>query len=199
MKYFLTLCLFTIAFSSYSQNTEVDEDDKPQIGEDNKRGQGNSELSINALNLIIAGAVDLSYERILNNTSSLNIGLFFKIADDSSVDVDDIYAKDFALTGTYKYFINENKHAGGFYISGFGMVSNGRYDDFDDDFDENGNFDDEGEVDYTDFALGVGVGGKFVTKKGLFFDTSINIGRNLLNEDAPRLVALLNGSIGFRF
>ncbi len=52
---------------------------------------------------------------------------------------------------------------------------------------------------YTDFALGFGLGGKFVSKQGFFLDLNAGIGRNLLNDNSPTIVGQFNVNLGFRF
>ena len=49
---------------------------------------------------------------------------------------------------------------------------------------------------YTDFALGFGLGGKFVSKQGFFLDLSAGIGRNLLNDNSPTIVGQFNANLG---
>ena len=64
---------------------------------------------------------------------------------------------------------------------------------------ENGTMLRDVEVEYSDFALGFGVGGKFVSKNGFLIDLSFGIGRNLFNRDSPDLVVLPNINVGYRF
>ena len=52
---------------------------------------------------------------------------------------------------------------------------------------------------YTDFALGFGLGGKFVSKQGFFLDLSTGIGRNLFSDVSPTIVGQFNVNLGFRF
>ena len=52
----------------------------------------------------------------------------------------------------------------------------------------------------TDFALGIGVGGKWVTKRGVIFEISAGIGRNLLNNNYNYEIIGKGGiSVGYRF
>ena len=55
------------------------------------------------------------------------------------------------------------------------------------------------DVEYTDVAIGVGVGGKFVAKKGFLLDLSFGFGRNMFNRDSPDLVVVPNINVGYRF
>ena len=59
------------------------------------------------------------------------------------------------------------------------------------------------EDNVTDFALGIGLGGKFMTKRGLVGEVNLGLGRNLFNgsdnESGNDVVGKLGVSIGYRF
>ncbi|MFZ0490332.1 MAG: hypothetical protein WBV11_01790 [Salegentibacter sp.] len=188
-KLFICVLLlnFTYSFAQNSGSNSVE-----------KRDVTHNELSIGALNLVAFGALDLAYERILNEDSSWSTEVFIQALNRDSEDVADAYNRDFSLTGKYKYFFSAD-YARGFYVEGFGMISNGEYTP-DLVYTPNPNMP---PVDhskrYTDFALGFGVGGKFVASGGFFLDLSTGIGRNLLNDNAPTIVGQFNVNLGFRF
>ncbi|MBW1298750.1 hypothetical protein [Aquimarina litoralis] len=168
-----------------------------------KRDINKNELSLNPLNIIAFGALDVGYERVLNNNSTIGFDLFYRLADrddDDSFDSDDIFEKEIAFTTKFKYFFGD-RVARGFYVEGFGMLSSGEDEKFIDVFDTQGNFIrvDEIEEDFTDFALGFGVGGKFVARNGFLIDIGFGIGRNLFNNDAPEIIIRPNLYIGYRF
>ena len=81
------------------------------------------------------------------------------------------------------------------------MISSGEYDDNDYYvYDEYGtSYYRSDTKNYTDFALGFGLGGKFVAKHGFVFDLNAGIGRNLLSSDSPTIVGQLNANLGYRF
>ena len=110
--------------------------------------------------------------------------------------MDDAFYKDFSLTGKYKYFFGD-RYARGFYVHGFGMLSSGEYDSYV--YDSNSGYGSYEDQDYTDFALGFGVGGKFVSTGGFFLDLGAGIGRNLFTEKSPTIVGQFNVNLGFRF
>ncbi|WP_339647765.1 hypothetical protein [uncultured Salegentibacter sp.] len=191
MKKLLLLFLVLISsvtFAQDSQNTQTTEPDKRDITQ--------NELSIGALNLVAFGALDLTYERIIDKNSSWAIEGFLKALDRDNENIDDAFYKDFSLTGKYKYFFGD-RYARGFYVHGFGMLSSGEYDDnYVVGPDGYGYYEYE---NYTDFALGFGVGGKFVSTGGFFLDLGAGIGRNLLSENSPTIVGQFNVNLGFRF
>ena len=53
--------------------------------------------------------------------------------------------------------------------------------------------------DYTDFALGISVGGKFVTKRGFIAEIYLGIGRDLLGNTDVEVVGRGGISLGYRF
>lgn len=188
MKKIFTAVLLLISASSFSQQVIVEEEEL------SKRELAKNELSIGAFNLVAFGALDVAYERILTPHSSWAVEAFI-LALDRDGDAADVYAKDFSLTGKYKYFFGD-RTAWGFYVNGLAMISSGEYER--DVRQPDGWYEYETE-DYTDFALGFGLGGKFVTKQGFFLDLSTGIGRNLLSNVSPTIVGQFNVNLGFRF
>jgi len=194
MKNLIPVLFLLISLSSFSQEP-VTENETIY-----RRDTAKNELTIGALNLVVFGALDLSYERILNPNASWAVEAFILALSRDNEDLGDAYSKDFSLTGKYKYFFGD-RNAWGFYVNGLAMISSGEYDDNDYYvYDENGTaFYRNDAKNYTDFALGFGLGGKFVAKQGFVFDLSAGIGRNLLSSNSPTIVGQLNANLGYRF
>ena len=159
--------------------------------------QENSEnrKSLNAFTLVAFGIVDITYERIISENSTWAIEVFYHPTKDDYLN--DAYYKELSLTGKYKHFFS-SKYARGFYVHGFGMLSNGEYED--------GSYYNESineyiyeTNDYTDFAIGFGLGGKFVSKGGFLLDLSGGIGRNLFSDKSPTIVGQFMVNLGYRF
>jgi len=164
-----------------------------------RRDTAKNELTIGALNLVVFGALDLSYERILNPSSSWSIEAFILALNRDNEDLGGAYSKDYSLTGKFKYFFGE-RNAWGFYVNGLAMINSGKdnndyytYDEFD-----TGTYISD-TTKYTDLALGFGLGGKFVAKQGFVFDLSAGIGRNLFSSVSPTIVGQLSANLGYRF
>lgn len=156
-----------------------------------------NELSLNAPYLV-AGAFDVSYERILNEESGVGISALISFDED-------LYIK-YAITPYYRYYFGK-KPASGFFVEGFAMLN--QYDDsseiyYEGYYDDYGNFyttySYEGD-ESTNFALGFGLGSKWVTKKGFLFEINAGIGRNLINENNSDNEIVGRGGIlfGYRF
>lgn len=153
------------------------------------------ELKLNATNLIIFSYIDGAYEHLINEESSFGVSLLYSFSDDEILDE----YRTFSITPYYRQYFSK-KYAKGFFVEGFGMLNSG--DSFDGiaTIDANGNFTYPDEGSYTEFALGISVGGKFVTPRGFVVDLYLGIGRNLLNTDfSPELVGRGGVTLGYRF
>jgi len=178
-KITISIILFLIAFSVVSQEAEK---------------QANNEIKLNVAYLI-AGMPEIGYEYILNEESSVGADILFAIDNDINI--------RFALTPYYRFFFGK-KRAAGFFVEGFGMlnITENDYDMYYDDPVHGGTYGNSGD-DITDFALGVAVGGKFLTNSGFVFEIYGGVGRNLFNHnnyyDDFEFVPRFGASVGKRF
>lgn len=197
-----TFLLFP-AFLNAQEENEWENETKTELVQFH-RDTTRNEISMNILNTLVFGALDISYERILNDHSSLSGEVFSKVFNKNKGEEGDLsktYAKDFSLTTKFKYFLSEGNMAWGYYAEAFGMISNGVNEKkvtlIDRETGEPREI--EAELDYIDVALGIGVGRKFISKKGFLLDVSVGVGRNLFQKDAPVFVFLPNINIGYRY
>jgi len=152
------------------------------------------ELKINAFNLIAFKYLDVAYERLIDEESSFGIGVLINTGNND--DVFDYY-RQYSITPYYRRYFSKG-FASGFFVEGFGMLNSGEEDIFE--FNEI-TFETErtGET-YTDFALGISIGGKFITKRGFIAEVYGGIGRNFFSNDfSPEIVGRGGVSLGFRF
>lgn len=169
-----------------------------------KRDTTHHEIHLNILNVLIFGALDVAYERVLTDHSSVGVELFSKVFNKNEGqdgDLSKIYAKDFSITSKFKYFLDDETVARGYYANVFGMFSNGNHEnDIALPDPETGELRKrEVDMEYTDLAFGIGVGGKFVAKQGFLIDVSFGIGRNLFDKYSPDIVLLPSVYLGYRF
>lgn len=194
-----TLVLFVLSANSFSQNVEENEQNSSQNTEttskfDSDENLGRNEISLNAFNLVAFGILDVTYERIISENSSWALEGFIHADKDK---IDEAYYKNFSLTGKYKHFFSR-AYARGFYVHGFGMLSKGEYRD-------GSYYDYENDIyysddeDYTDFAIGFGLGGKFVSSGGFLLDLNAGIGRNLFSSNSPEIIGQFMVNLGYRF
>lgn len=153
------------------------------------------EIKINALGLLVFEWLDVSYEYLINEESSFGTGLLIGVNNDYDLDR---YRK-FSLTPFYRRYFS-NKFARGFFVEGFGMLhsyENNYYDYYDYNGDYIANRNDDTK---TEFAVGISVGGKFVSKKGFTTEIYLGLGRNLGGNNSS-LEAVGRGgiSLGYRF
>lgn len=145
-----------------------------------------NEIKINGLYLVL-GAVEATYERLLNEESGVGISVFLQIDDDIKDDI------DYYISPYYRMYFGK-KYASGFFVEGFGLLSSvneKRFFGFDVAVEEE---------TITDFALGIGVGGKWVTKRGFLAELNFGVGRNLFNSDSNEdYVGKIGITLGYRF
>lgn len=146
-----------------------------------------NEVKLNGLYLIL-GAFDVTYERLLSEESSVGINVFLPFDSDVKDEI------QYYLSPYYRFFFGK-KYAAGFFLEGFGMLNS---------VDEEilNLFDSDDQTRYvTDFALGIGLGGKWVTKSGFVGEINFGIARNLFNADASGLeiISKFGISLGYRF
>jgi len=165
------------------------------------------ELKINTFNLIAFAALDISYEKLVNENSSYGIAVFYNFSDFA----EDIIAfpKKFSVTPYYRWFFSENKYARGFFVEGFGMLNT--YQDIYSNYDYDSYYNSDSYYidveNQTGFALGVSVGGKFVLKEGFTAEVLGGIGRNLIKGESSDgydyfendIVGRFGISLGYRF
>lgn len=189
-----TIYLFLFfSFSGFSQEPEVQTiaETAPMYHRDTAK----NELSIGALNLVAFGALDIAYERILSPSTSWAVEAFVLALNRDSEDVAEAYRKDFSLTGKFKYFFSD-RTAWGFYVNGLTMISTGENDNS---FYNSDGFYQSLTENYTDLAVGFGLGGKFVAKQGFLLDLNAGIGRNLFNSESPTIIGQFGVNLGYRF
>jgi hypothetical protein len=148
-----------------------------------------NEIKGNAL-FLVAGAVEVTYERLLNEESGIGVSLFVPYVNDVS--------QNFNLTTYYRFYFGK-KPAAGFFVEGFGMLNS--YSENYDMYDSNFNVVKIDGENTTDFALGFGLGGKWVTKRGFVFEINGGVGRNLFNSNDADYEIVGRGGItlGYRF
>lgn len=189
-KIFFAIFMLSISISSFAQEAEENETES-QIKK--------NEVKLNVFNIIIFKSIDFSYEYLLDSESSVGISVLINLNDFSDDEYyGPYYNESFAITPYYRHFFSRN-YAGGFFIEAFGMYNQQKYYDY--------YYDSSIETSTNDsvsnnFALGISLGGKFVTKKGFLFEFFGGVGRNIIisNRDyAAEFVPRLGVSLGYRF
>jgi hypothetical protein len=179
-KIMFAAILFIASLSTFAQQEDVPENTI-----------GYNELKVNVTNLVIFKWLDVGYERILNEESSVGVGVLFSAADDNT-GLDEY--RTFSLTPYYRHFFGK-KYAQGFFVEGFGMVHSGE----DEEYFYNSSNPTIAEDKYTDFAVGVSIGTKIVSRRGFVAEIYGGIGRDLLGNSDIEVVSRGGISLGYRF
>lgn len=176
-KLTVTLLLVTTCLYSYAQESEIS----------TPLEERKNELRINGLYLV-AGAFEASYSYVLNEESTVGVSALIPIDEDVSDDL------NYYISPYYRFFFGK-KPAAGFFLEGFGMLNSTNEEVF------SNNFENIETETVTDFAIGIGLGGKFMTKRGLVGELNLGFGRNLFNSsDRDNEIVGKGGiSIGYRF
>lgn len=176
MKYYLVIAL--TLFSIFSIQAQ-DNEETPQ--------QNFNEVKLNGLYLVL-GAFEGTFERILNEESGAGISLFLPIDKDVNDEI------NYYISPYYRMYFGK-KFAAGFFIEGFGLLSSVKEDTFS--YIEGDVF--AGRDSVTDFALGIGIGGKWITKRGFLAELNFGVGRNLFNNSNEDFIGKAGITLGYRF
>ncbi|NNE31526.1 MAG: DUF3575 domain-containing protein, partial [Winogradskyella sp.] len=124
--------------------------------------------------------------------SGVGVELFLPYDEDIKDDI------DYYLSPYYRMYFG-NKYAAGFYLEGFGMLSTSVVNEITY-FDNQGNVSSVDTEKETNFALGIGLGGKWYTKSGFVGELGFGVGRNIFNSEFDNeIVGKLAITIGYRF
>lgn len=140
------------------------------------------EVKINALTLLSVKWIDVSYERLIDEESSFGISATLN-TDTSETDL------KYALTPFYRRYFS-GKFARGFFVEGFGTLFSTRENDF---------LFSNDEPFETGFAVGISIGGKFVSKKGFTTELLLGVGRNMVESNYNEGFVRAGISVGYRF
>lgn len=156
-----------------------------------------SEVTLNAFNIIAFKTLDFSYEYLLSSEASVGVSVLINLQNENNLN-DVHYNESLAITPYYRHFFSR-KYAQGFFIEAFGMYNQQKYYSYD--------YSTRSHISGSDntsnnFALGMSIGGKFVSRNGFIYEFFLGAGRNLAmsNSDvATEIVPRLAASVGYRF
>ncbi|NJB81804.1 DUF3575 domain-containing protein [Wenyingzhuangia aestuarii] len=178
------LLTIAILFSILAVNGQ-NKDEIPPYSFENK-----NELKINVY-FTAFGLFETTYERNLNRKSSLGITGLYSFSKKYDEDV------NFQISPFYRRYFGK-KYASGFFIEGFGTLGSIDGKQL---TDVNGNITLNEGPDVIDLSLGLSIGYKWVTKKGIIFEALFGMGGNLFNANKTdhNIINRRAISIGYRF
>ena len=175
-KIILFFSLFMGGIFFAQVNTEIENPEFPQDI------QKKYELKINALTLLVAKWIDVSYESLINEESSFGVSVALN-TDSTETDL------KYSLTPYYRRYFS-NKFARGFFVEGFGMLFSAKDTDL---------FGFGSQQFETGVAMGISIGGKFVSKQGFTTELLLGFGRNLSDDNHNDSIGRIGISFGYRF
>ena len=145
------------------------------------------ELKLDIADALVIRGLEFSYENYINDESSFGISALFNLAKQ---DIDFRYNENVMITPYYRHYFTSD-YNWNFFGEGFIGINSGKKEAIED----SGNYD----LKYTDAALGIAVGTKYVSTGGLIIDAYAGVGRNLFGSDSPVLVTRVGVNVGWRF
>jgi len=145
------------------------------------------EIKLDVGDALVIRSLEFSYENYLSEDSSFGVSALFNLAKQN---VSFRYNENLMITPYYRHYFTADE-SWNFFGEGFVGVNSGKKESVKD----SGVYD----IKYTDAALGLAVGTKYVAKGGLVIDVYGGLGRNLFGSDSPVLVPRLGLNIGWRF
>ena len=152
MKKFLLLFVFAAGILNF------------QAQENNDR---NNDAMLSPIELIAGPALNISYERLLNKNSGVGINLL------SYLGKKDSESKFTQFAPYYRRYFGK-KYAAGFFVEGFlpiTMTTN--YENYS----NNEPYDSVREYKRTSLGIGIGLGGKWITRNNIIFEVSAGLAR----------------------
>ncbi|MEO9570623.1 MAG: hypothetical protein ABJH82_12110 [Polaribacter sp.] len=145
------------------------------------------ELKLDIGDALVSKTLEFSYENYLTENTSFGISALFNL---EKQDASFRYNENTMITPYYRQYFSTHEQWN-FFGEGFIGINSGKKESIED----SGNFD----IKYTDAAIGIAVGTKYIASGGLVIDLYAGIGRNLFGSDSPILVPRLGLNIGWRF
>jgi hypothetical protein len=152
-------------------------------------GFAQQEIKLDIADALIIRSLEFSYENYLTNESSIGVSALFNLAKQTT---NFRYNENTMITPYYRHYFTTDSEWN-FFGEGFFGINSGRYEVLD-----NGDSGVKYEK-YTDGALGVAVGTKYIASGGLVIDVYGGIGRNLFGSNSPILVPRIGLNVGWRF
>lgn len=144
------------------------------------------EIKVNISDALALKTLTVSYEQYITDQTSVGASALFNFEGESS---DFRYTEDQMFTAFARHYFS-TESLWNFFGEVFVAYSDG----------VSGTLDNNGTpIEYSDGALGIAVGYKYISSGGFTVDFHGGVGRNLFTENSPRVVPRLGVNIGFQF
>ena len=148
-------------------------------------GYSQQEVKLNIANALIIKTLEVSYEYYLNEQSSVGVSALFSFEKRTS---DFRYNEDKMITPYFRHYFTTDRVWNFFGEAFFGI---------------NSGYSEVGDTgvyeEFSDGALGISVGSKYISRGGLVIDVYGGLGRNLFSSNSPIIVPRVGVNVGWRF
>lgn len=142
--------------------------------------QAQQEIRLDLGDALIMKTIEVSYEHYLSPQSSIGLSGLFNLEGESS---DFRYNEDTMFTPYFRHYFTSNQtwnHFGEVFLG----INTGK---------------NKVEEEYTDGALGIVVGSKYISNGGFVVSVHGGIGRNMFSDLSPSIVPRVGINLGYRF
>lgn len=151
--------------------------------------QAQKEVKVDILDALAFKAVELSYEHYTSERSSIGISALFNFEKESA---DFRYNEEWMITPYFRHYFTNNSNWN-YFGEVFLGINAGKNE-----------FDIEGSnlkkyKNYTDGALGIAIGSKYVSSGGFVVDVYGGLGRNMFTSISRSVVLRVGINLGYRF
>lgn len=160
-----------------------------------------NEIMLSPIELIAYPLLNISYERLISENSGVGINGMFYFGNDNDSD-----ETGFTQISPYYRMYFGKKYASGFFVEGFVPITSTKDYYYNYIYNENGSFTNYEENRRTTVGIGIGFGGKWITRNNIVFEVSGGLarrfGRNYDNYDyydGNNLTGKGMLGIGYRF
>lgn len=154
-----------------------------------------NEISISPIELISIPLLNVSYERLLSESSGVGINGIFYLGNDN----DDDYSMT-QISPYYRMYFGR-KYASGFFVEGFVPVTITTDTYYQPYYGPGYGYSEPKEETNTTVGIGIGFGGKWVARKNIIFEASVGIARRFGMDEKYDSAITGKGmlGIGYRF
>lgn len=147
------------------------------------------EVKVDIADALVMKSLELSYEYYISNQSSLGISALFNFEKESS---DFRYNEEQMISPYFRHYFTANRNWNHFGEIFLGINTGSKR------VNQEGS-DTSVKKDFTDGALGVAVGSKYVSNGGFVVGVYAGVGRNMFTNDSYAVVPRAGVNVGFRF
>jgi hypothetical protein len=150
-------------------------------------GFSQQEFKLDIADALVMRGLEFSYESYLSTENAFGISILFNLAKQET---DFRFNENTMITPYFRHYFTADGQWN-FFGEGFIGINFGKK--------ESVKGSDVFNIKYTDAALGIAVGTKYVSASGLIIDFYIGAGRNLVGTESPFLVPRAGANVGWRF